>query len=87
MRFCILIIYKNIEVDFYIPDERYAVQACVSLRDEYTKNSEINALAKLDQMVQLARMTIVTLDEEDTVYLPNGKTINVLPIRKWILAR
>lgn len=78
---------KNIEVDFYIPDESYAVQASVSLSDEGTRNREINALAKLDQMAQLSRMTIVTLDEEDTVSLPNGKSIEVLPIWKWMLAR
>ncbi|MDE6439934.1 MAG: ATP-binding protein [Bacteroidales bacterium] len=76
---------KNIEVDFYVPDEKYAVQACVSLKDEETKAREIEALLKLDKFEPLNRMVIVTRDEEATVTTLNGKTIEVLPAWKWLL--
>lgn len=76
---------KNIEVDFYVPDEKYAVQACVSLKDEETKAREIEALLKLDKFEPLNRMVIVTRDEEATVTTPNGKTITVVPAWKWLL--
>lgn len=76
---------RDVEVDFYIPDEKYAVQACVSLKDEETKEREIGALLKLDKIEALKRMVIVTKDEEDVISLPNGKTIAILPAWKWIL--
>ena len=76
---------KSIEVDFYVPGEKYAVQACVSLKDKDTEDREVKALVKLDQMENLDRMQIITLEEEATITLPNGKTIEILPAWKWLL--
>ncbi len=76
---------KNVEVDFYVPEEKMAVQACVNLNDPTTKDREVDALIKLDKLENLSQMTIVTLDEEDTITLPNGKTIEVVPAWKWML--
>lgn len=76
---------KNVEVDFYIPEEKYAIQACVTLHEEDTKDREVNALIKLDQLEALHRMIIVTQDEEDIIATPDGKTIEVIPIWKWML--
>mgnify|MGYP000740531525 CR=1 FL=1 len=78
---------KNLEVDFYVPEEKYAIQACVTLNEEDTKDREVNALIKLDQLENLNRMVIVTQDEEDTITIPNGKTIEIIPIWKWILIK
>ena len=36
--------HKNTEVDFFIPESGYAVQACVTLSDPDTKKRETNAL-------------------------------------------
>lgn len=76
---------KNIEVDFYIEEERKAVQVCVSLNDDDTKEREINALVKLDQHENLDEMEIVTMEEESTVTIPNGKQIQIIPVWKWLL--
>lgn len=76
---------KNVEVDFYIPDEKYAVQACVTLKDEETRDREVKALLKLDQFETLSRMVIVTRDEEETIAAPDGRTIDVVPAWKWLL--
>lgn len=78
---------KNIEVDFYVPEEKYAIQACVTLHDEETKNREIGALTKLDQLESLERMTIVTLEEEDTITTPSGKNIEIIPTWKWMTTK
>ena len=78
---------KNVEVDFYIPEEKYAVQACVSLNEGDTRDREINALIKLDQFEHLDRMEIVTQDEENIVTASGGKTINIIPIWKWLLVK
>lgn len=76
---------RNSEVDFYVPDEKYAVQACVSLSDADTKNREISALIKLDRLENLERMVIVTRDEKESIPIPGGRTIEVLPAAEWLL--
>lgn len=79
---------KNIEVDFYIPEEAFALQASYTIlgddaRDTYKR--EIEALKKLNAFSPLKRMVIVTNDEETTVSLGNGQTIEVIPAWKWLL--
>ena len=78
---------KNVEVDFYIPEEKYAVQACVTLSNEDTKEREIDALQKLDRIEGLHRMVIVTQEEEGNFTLPNGKMIEIIPAWKWLLSK
>ena len=78
---------KNVEVDFYIPEEKYAVQACVTLSDEDTKDREVDALQKLDRLEGLHRMVIVTQEEEGKFTLPNGKMIEIIPAWKWLLSK
>ena len=80
-----LLYNKNIGVDFVIPKEKYAIQVRTTLADIDTKEREVEGLQKLDQVEDFKRMVIVTLEEEDTITLPNGKTIEVLPAWKWLL--
>lgn len=77
--------HKNVEVDFYVPEEKYAIQVCATLHDADTREREVNALVKLDQFEQLDRMVIVTKDEEETLSTPDGKPIEVIPAWKWLL--
>ncbi len=76
---------KNIEVDFLIPEDGYAIQVCTTLADADTKEREVGALIKLDKMENFKRMVIVTLDEEDSISISNGKIIEVIPAWKWLL--
>lgn len=76
---------RNSEVDFYVPDEKYAVQACVTLSDADTKDREVSALMKLDRLENLERMVIVTRDEKESIPIPGGRTIEVLPAAEWLL--
>lgn len=75
---------KNVEVDFYIPDEAYAIQAAYSLNDEETRFREINALKKFHSFQPLKKSIIVTFDEEETIQTDN-LLIEVIPIWKWLL--
>ena len=77
---------RNVEVDFYIPENKHAIQACVTLNDDETRKRETDALIKLDRIEDLNIMTIVTLEEEDVITLPSGKTIEVVPVWKWLLS-
>ncbi|MBQ7444012.1 MAG: ATP-binding protein [Bacteroidaceae bacterium] len=79
---------KNIEVDFLVAEQGYAVQASYSIYGEgmqETFERETKALKQLDAFLPLERMVIVTYDEEGTVPLDNGKQIEVIPAWKWLL--
>lgn len=79
---------KNVEVDFLVADEGYAVQASFSIYGDGmldTFERETKALKQLDGFLSLRRMVIVTYDEEGTVSLDNGKQIEVIPAWKWLL--
>lgn len=79
---------KNIEVDFLVVDEGYAVQVSYSIYGDgkqETFDRETKALVQLDKYLSLNRMIIVTYDEEGVVTLDNGKQIEVIPVWKWLL--
>ena len=75
---------KNIEVDFYVPEEDLAIQAAYSLNDQDTRKREVSALVALHKAYPLKRALIITYDEEETIEV-NGLTIGVVPIWKWLL--
>ncbi len=79
---------KNIEVDFYVPDEGYAVQAAYSILGDSSQDTydrEVGALRKLNTFQPLKRMVIVTYDEETTIDIGNSQSIEVIPAWKWLL--
>jgi len=73
------------EVDFYIPDQQWAIQVCYSLNDEVTRKREVSALTKLPNVLKCNRRTIFTFDEESTCTDEFG-TIEVIPVWKWLLS-
>ena len=77
--------HKNVEVDFFVADDGYAVQASYSINDEVTRRREVDGLRKLHALHPLKRMVIVTYDEEDTIRLDEGSAIEVIPAWKWLL--
>ncbi|GBU23475.1 ATP-binding protein [Fibrobacteria bacterium R8-3-H12] len=74
---------KNIEVDFFIPSEKKAIQVSCSIANEKTKEREVKALLKLSETYLLRHLEIITCDSEFSI-AQNGKTINVVPIWKWL---
>ena len=77
---------RNVEVDFYLPEEKTGIQACYSTsKDITTFERELNALISLDKVHPLDRMIIVTYDEERIHKADNGKEIEIIPLWKWLL--
>ncbi|WP_294552171.1 ATP-binding protein [uncultured Bacteroides sp.] len=76
--------HQNIEVDFYVPVEKLAVQVSYSLKEETTRKREITALLKMAAVMEVDKLLIITNDEEEVI-TENGKEINVIPIWKWLL--
>ena len=76
---------RNIEVDFYVPGEGLAVQACWSAKNAATLAREVDALRKLDEYAHLKRLVVVTRGDRDTIRLGNGKTIEIVDAAGWLL--
>lgn len=76
---------RGIEVDFYLPDEATAIQVCYNLdNSDGTIDREVGALLKLSDVLECSRLLIVTRDSEKTWEIDN-KTIEVIPVWKWLL--
>ena len=75
---------KNIEVDFYIPEDGMAIQASYSLDDAETKKREVGALVAMHKLHPLKKAMIITYDEEEVIIV-NDLRIEVIPCWKWLL--
>ena len=76
---------KEIEVDFYIPDARIAIQVCYNLdNSDGTLDREVKALLKITQVLECDNLLIITRDTERRLEI-NGKMIEVTPVWKWLL--
>ncbi|GHT75657.1 hypothetical protein AGMMS50262_11620 [Bacteroidia bacterium] len=76
--------HDSVEVDFYLPEQKMAVQVCYSLRDLDTRKREINALVQIAKRWEIDRFLIITKDEEETIS-EHGIEIQVIPVWKWLL--
>ena len=80
-----LFFYKeNIEIDFYLPAEKTAIQACLSLADDATRERETRALVSFAKAFGIEKLVIVTLDTEEKI-TNKGFEIDVVPAWKWVL--
>lgn len=75
---------RNIEVDFFVPEEALAIQASYSIEDMDTRKREVSALLALHKAFPLKKALIITYDEEETIEQENI-TVEVMPIWKWLL--
>ena len=58
---------KNAEVDFVVPEEKLAVQVSYSMADADTFKRETDAMIKLDSVLSISKMIVVTMEEESFV--------------------
>lgn len=76
---------NNVEIDFYVPSERLAIQVCMQVLDNMdTKERETGAFVKLNNFIPDSRCLLITNSEEDTLECDDIK-IEVIPIWKWLL--
>lgn len=75
---------KEVEIDFYLPERKHAVQASFSLADSDTETREIRALMKFHKLYGLELAEIVTYSEEREIFT-DGLSIQVIPLSKWLL--
>jgi len=76
---------QNIEVDFYIPESKTAIQVCYNLdNSDGTLDREVNALLKISKILECSELLIITRDSEN-ILEKDGKKIEIIPIWKWLL--
>ena len=75
---------KNAEVDFVVPEEKLAVQVSYSMADTETFKRETDSLIKLASVQHVAKMVVVTMEEESIVE-KEGFHIELTPLWKWLL--
>ncbi len=78
--------HNGVEVDSYLPEQKKLIQASYSLQDESTFQRETEALIKVSKRLEVNDLMIITKDEE-TVLEKDGKTIQVVPLWKWLLGQ
>lgn len=75
---------RNIEVDFYVPDEKLAIQASFRMSEEATLEREIKALVALHGLYETERNLIITYEDEG-IMERHGIKIEIIPVWKWLL--
>lgn len=74
----------NVEVDFYIPEDKWAIQVAYNIgKNTDTYDREVGALKKLSSVLECDRRQIVTYDEEYNIEDDKGE-IKVIPYWKWV---
>lgn len=75
---------KNVETDFYVPENKLLVQVSYSLERQDTFDREINSLLKTSAFLLGERHIIVTKNDDRTLEI-EGKTIQIVPVWKFLL--
>lgn len=75
----------NIEVDFFVPEQKLAIQVCYYLhQSDTTYERETKALVKFNAFMPEQKLLILTNSEEEDITV-NGVAMQVLPVWKWLL--
>lgn len=76
---------SNVEIDFYVPNEKLAIQVCLQVLDDMdTRERETRAFTKLCNFIPESKCIIITNSEEASLEC-DGISISVLPAWKWLL--
>ncbi|MFR4137598.1 MAG: ATP-binding protein [Anaerobutyricum hallii] len=76
---------NNVEIDFYVPSEKLAIQVSMQVLDNMdTKERETRAFVKLNNYILDSKCIIITNSEEAALNC-EGIDIDVVPIWKWLL--
>jgi predicted AAA+ superfamily ATPase len=75
---------NGIEIDFYIPDIKTAIQVCYNLENQETQKRKTSSLVKLAHtFADVETLQIVTLEEEGNLHMEDTE-IEVIPLYKFL---
>jgi predicted AAA+ superfamily ATPase len=73
------------EIDFYIDETNTAIQVSYSIKDDSTRNREVDALYRYAQTNKDVKPMIITWEEKENLVV-DGVSIEVVPVLDWILS-
>ncbi len=78
---------RNVEIDFYVPEAKLAIQVSYSILDDIAaKERELNAFDKLCGYIPDSECLLIT-NSEETEIIHNGIHVKVVPAWKWLLEK
>lgn len=80
--------HNDFEVDFFLPEQKLAIQVAYSvLADENinTQERELAGLDKLSNRFQGIKLLIITFDEEGQIKSKKGNDVKIVPAWKFLL--
>ncbi len=78
---------RNVEIDFYVPEAKLAIQVSYSILDDIAaKERELNAFDKLCGYIPDSECVLIT-NSEETEIIHNGIHVKVVPAWKWLLEK
>ena len=75
---------RNLETDFYLPEDKVLIQVSYSISDIETEKREVKAIMKSNDELACKDVMIITYDTERQIN-HKGQNINVVPVWKWLL--
>ncbi len=76
---------NNVEIDFYIPSQKLAIQVSLQVLDNMdTRERETRAFIKLNHFIPGSRCILIT-NSEEAILDCNGFKVEVVPAWKWLL--
>ena len=79
-------IIKVLRLTSIFPTITQGIQVCYNLdNSDGTFDREVKALLKITEVLECKKLLIITRDTERTIEM-SGKTIEVLPVWKWLLS-
>lgn len=75
---------RNIEVDFFVPDENLLIQVSYTIDDPDTRKREVRSLQKAMKEFDIQEAFIISHGEKNTIDIAEGK-ISVVPAWQWLL--
>ncbi len=75
---------RNIEVDFFVPDQNLLIQVSYTIDDPDTRKREVRSLQKAMKEFDIQEAFIISHGETNTIDIAEGK-ISVVPAWQWLL--
>ena len=78
---------NKVDVDFYISDKNVAVQAAYSIKEQEAFEREVDNLLNYAKSTKAPCKLMIVTFEEETIVEKYGFTIEVVPLKKFLLLK
>ncbi len=78
---------NKVDVDFYVSDKNVAVQAAYSIKEKDAFDREVENLVNFAKSLQDNNRLIIVTFEEEAIVEKYGFTIEVIPLKKFLLLK